>query len=81
MTFMSNADVPYLTLKNLINNPVNPFTDNEISIERKKQPLYIAISGSIHLTSGNKYFLNPSEDYYVHDNIFVAENWIPALNK
>jgi hypothetical protein len=83
MSFMSNADVPYLSLDNIIENPKNPFTDNAISIERKKEPLYIAISGSIHLSDGNnsQFQLNPNKDYYVHDNIFAAENWIPALEK
>jgi len=81
MTFMSNADVPYFSLLNLIDNPVNPFTGNKISIERKKEPLYIAISGSIHLSGGNQFILNPSKDYYVHDNIFVTENWTPVLDK
>jgi len=81
MTFMTNADVPYLTLSNLIENPVNPFTGNKISIEAKKGPLYIAISGSIRLLKGNKFILNPNEDHYVHDNIFVPENWVPAINK
>jgi len=83
MMFMSNADVPYLSLLNVIKNPKNPFTDNEISIERKKEPLYIAISGSIHLTNNNysQFQLNPNKDYYVHDNIFKAENWIPVAGK
>jgi YidC/Oxa1 family membrane protein insertase len=83
MSFMSNADVPYLSLVNVIENPKNPFTGNEISIERKNTPLYIAISGSIHLSDSNnsQFKLNPKEDYYVHDNIFVAENWIPASEK
>jgi len=83
MSFMSNADVPYLSLINVIENPVNPFTGNEISVERKKEPLYIAISGSLRLSNGNnsQFQLNPNEDYYVHDNIFIAENWIPALGK
>jgi hypothetical protein len=83
ITFMSNADVPYLSLVNLIENPVNPFTGNKISIERKKQPLYIAISGSIHITGKNdsQYGLDPKIDYFVHDNIFAVENWIPASNK
>jgi hypothetical protein len=81
MAFMSNADVPYLSLANVIENPVNPFTGNVISIERKKEPLYIAISGSIHITGRDDtlFSLNPKLDYYVHDNIFSAENWIPAL--
>ena len=83
MTFMSNADVPSLALKNIVENPVNPFTGNAISTEQKKAPLYIAISGSIHLSNSNnsRFLLNPKEDYYVHDNIFSAENWIPATEK
>jgi len=83
MTFMTNADVPYLALNNLIENPVNPFTGNEISIEKKKEPLYIVISGSIHIRNKNEYQFgfNPNIDYYVHDNIFKAENWIPAGRK
>jgi hypothetical protein len=80
MTFMSNADVPYLALAGIIDNPVNPFTGNEISVERKKNPLYIARSGSIHVSGGEytRFLLNPEKDYYVHDNVFVAENWVPA---
>jgi YidC/Oxa1 family membrane protein insertase len=83
MGFMSNADVPYLSLFGVIENPKNPFTGNEISIERKKEPLYIAISGSIHLAGreGAQFDLNPNKDYYVHDSIFAAENWIPASGK
>jgi len=83
MSFMSNADVPYLSLDNVIENPKNPFTDNTISIELKKEPLYIAILGSIHLSDRNnsQFQLNPNKDYYVHDNIFAAENWIPASEK
>jgi hypothetical protein len=83
MTFMSNADVPYLSLVNLIDNPINPFTGNEITVERKKDPLYIAISGSIHITVrvATQFGLNLAKDYYVHDNIFAAENWIPASSK
>jgi YidC/Oxa1 family membrane protein insertase len=82
-TFMSNADVPYLSLKNVIENPVNPFTGNEISVDRKKEPLYIAVSGAIHITDKNdtQFTLNPKFDYYVHDNIFAAQNWIPVLKE
>jgi len=83
MTFMSNADVPYLSLSGIINNPINPFTGNIISMERKEEPLYIAISGSIHITGKNdtQFSLNPKDDYFVHDNIFLVENWIPASGK
>jgi YidC/Oxa1 family membrane protein insertase len=83
MTFMSNADVPYLSLVDIIENPKNPFTGNEISMEQKKKPLYIAISGSFQITGKNysQYRLDPKIDYFVHDNIFTAENWIPASEK
>ena len=80
MTFMSNADVPYLSLADVIENPQNPFTGREISVDRKKDPLYIAISGSIHLggKAATQFQLDPKIDYLVHDNIFEAGNWIPA---
>jgi hypothetical protein len=83
MTFMSNADVPYLSFIDVIENPVNPFTGNHISIERKKKLLYIAISGSIHITGKDdtQFGLDPKIDYLVHDNIFSPENWIPASVK
>jgi membrane protein insertase Oxa1/YidC/SpoIIIJ len=77
MTFMSNADVPYLALKNQIQNPVNPFTGKPIDMEAKKSPLYVAVSGSIHLDDpmAATFTLDPKKDYYVHDNIFDPANW------
>jgi hypothetical protein len=79
-TFMSNADIPSLALKDLVDDPKNPFTGQHISIDRKKDPLYIAISGSIHLSGrvATQFALNPNKDYYVHNNIFDAKNWIKA---
>jgi hypothetical protein len=76
MTFMSNADVPFLALNNQIENPENPFTHEKISIDEKKKPLYIAISTSHDLEAGTQFILNSNEDYYVHDNIFDESNWI-----
>jgi len=77
MSFMSNADVPYRALINVIENPINPFTGNAVSDEAKRNPLYIAISGSIHISDRNasQYELNPDIDYYVRDNIFDENNW------
>ena len=82
-TFMSNADVPYLSLIDIIDNPVNPFTGNDISIELKDNPLYIALSGSIHVSGGSttQYKLDPNKDYYVHTSIFKKENWKRASEK
>jgi hypothetical protein len=82
MSFMSNADVPTIALRGLIDYPVNPYTGNSINSEAKKNPLYIGISGSIHISDPRttQFGLNPKEDYYVHDNIFDANNWEKAEN-
>ena len=77
-SFMTNGDVPSLAFKDIIANPVNPFTGKPINSEAKKSPLYIAFSLSAILTNTNQPFfpLNPHKDYYVKDNIFVASNWV-----
>jgi hypothetical protein len=75
--FMTNADVPALAFEGIIDKPVNPFTGVEISSEAKKAPLYIAISGSLHLEGPNttQFTLDPKKDYYVHTDIFDPANW------
>jgi hypothetical protein len=80
MTFMTNADVPYLALREQIENPINPFTGNAISMENKKKPLYIAASGSLHLgdPDATQLILTPKNDYYVKDNIYEEKNWSRA---
>jgi YidC/Oxa1 family membrane protein insertase len=72
-TFMSNADVPSLTMQDLISNPKNPYTGNAVNMSAKQKPLYINIAGSIFLH--NTIRLDPKKDYYVHDNIFDPDNW------
>ncbi|GHU16858.1 hypothetical protein FACS1894163_06980 [Spirochaetia bacterium] len=74
MTFMSNADVPFLALNDQIENPKNPFTNEKISIEEKKNPLYINVSADTDFNT-TQMPLNPNEDYYVHTDIFNPENW------
>jgi hypothetical protein len=86
MSFMSNADVPYSAVKDIIVAPVNPFTGKPVTLESaaeyKKTPLYIAVSGSIHLggAQSTQFILDPKQDYYIHDSIFNDANWIPAID-
>jgi YidC/Oxa1 family membrane protein insertase len=61
---MTNADVPYFAMAGVIAGPVNPFTGKEITIERKKKPLYIFESGILA----------------VHDSIFNPKNWSRAVH-
>ncbi|MGP1367747.1 MAG: hypothetical protein ACTTKX_00640 [Treponema sp.] len=79
MNFMSNADVPSLALKDLIDNPVNPFTGNPITQDAKNKPLYIAMSGTQLLgTNAYQFLLDSKKDFYVHDNLFDPKNWVPV---
>jgi hypothetical protein len=79
-TFMSNADVPTLALRGLVDNPKNPYTGNSINMDAKQDPLYIAISASLFLDDPDetRIRLDPKKDYYVHDNIFDPNNWEKA---
>jgi hypothetical protein len=74
---MTNADVPSIALGGIMENPNNPFTGNRINMENKKNPQYIA-TGRLRDKSETQIDLNPNKDYYVHENIFDAKNWIPA---
>ncbi|MCL2184470.1 MAG: YidC/Oxa1 family membrane protein insertase [Treponema sp.] len=79
MSFMTNADVPFLALKNQIENAVNPWTGKPISNTDKNNPLYISISYMVHLEPEAKLArLNKSIDHYVKDNIFIESNWTRA---
>lgn len=75
-SFMTNADTPILATKDLINDPINPFTGKAISDETKK-------NGEQHILSTDKLIVKenngntflPGTDLYVKDDIFDLENW------
>ena len=79
-TFMTNADVPSLLLKGIVEHPVNPFTGKEIPLDTsgiKKKGVYITTS-DIHQASWNgKYTFSIKENewWLVKDNIFRSKNW------
>ena len=76
--FMTNGDTPYLVVRNLIDNPVNPFTGKTINnSEKTAHPQVITTSrnwGTENVTS-NVFDTSDGKWYSVHDNIFVKENW------
>jgi len=77
MTFMSTADVPFLAMDNLIEEPKNPFTDNKISKEPKIDPLLILIH-RVQLKNRGEIDLNSHNTFYVKDSIFNEKNWTKA---
>lgn len=76
--FMTNADVPYLALKGIVENPVNPFTKNPIN-ENYKRDGIIATKGDIFMPyhSKSEYEFTIDNDDWIHikDNIFIDSNW------
>jgi YidC/Oxa1 family membrane protein insertase len=75
--FMSNADVPVLALKDIIDDPVNPFTGRSLKDNPKESELHITIN---HLPmpdrhNKNTFKIQKNQWIAVHDNIFDAENW------
>jgi hypothetical protein len=75
MTFMTNADVPALAMKDLIENPVNPFTGNAITTTTKNEKPQLILINKVQDKNENEIELNAENTYYVHDNIFDEKNW------
>ena len=77
-SFMTNADVPALVLKNIVENPINPFTGNKINEDYKKDGI-IVTKGDIfmpyHSKSEYKFTLKDNDWIRIKDNIFKDENW------
>lgn len=78
MTFMTNADTPYLATKDLIEDARNPFTGNllEVSDEndkREKTIVMCAPAVSTRVRHENEWKV---DGYYkLHDTIFDEDNW------
>lgn len=74
--FMTNADVPVLAMKDLINNPTNPFTGKAInSNEKTAHDQYVIISGDwdVAKNNGNTFF--PARWASVTNNLWDKEDW------
>ncbi|MDR0719135.1 MAG: membrane protein insertase YidC [Treponema sp.] len=78
--FMSNGDVPVLALKDIIDDPVNPFTGHALKDNPKESGLHITIN---HLPlpdqhNKNTFKIQRNQWVSVRNNIFDAENWESA---
>ncbi|MBR0100696.1 MAG: YidC/Oxa1 family membrane protein insertase [Treponema sp.] len=76
--FMTNADVPTLAVKDVIENPRNPFTGKTIdNKEKNAHPQLVTSSLHWEITKYNGTAFDTSDGhwYSVHDDIFKEENW------
>ncbi|MBQ9537731.1 MAG: hypothetical protein IJU95_00545, partial [Treponema sp.] len=79
-SFMTNADVPSLLLKGLVEQPVNPFTGREIPLdtrELKKDGVVISVSDRHKPSDNGKYRFTIAKDQWwrVRNNIYQAASW------
>jgi len=74
--FMTSADVPLLSLKGILENPINPFTNNNLTSE-KSEGIYIYTQGYTNSKwyQGTSFLNNNSTFLHVKDNIFERNNW------
>jgi YidC/Oxa1 family membrane protein insertase len=75
-TFMTNADAPLLTVKDIIPGPINPFTHAPLRSD-KENGVTITTSQLWQTDRHEKYNfkIQPDEWLYVHDDIFEPGNW------
>lgn len=74
--FMTQADVPTLAFKNLIDNPVNPFTDNEVNnTEKYKDYQSVLFSKYLSIDENNGNTFLPGDWYAVKNNVYDLNNW------
>jgi hypothetical protein len=71
-TLMTNADTFFLASKDLIQNPINPFTG---SVMEQKKDNGVTIATTIPMPG--KYVFDIDKDDWLHvkDNIFEVSNW------
>jgi hypothetical protein len=77
--FMTCADIPVLLTKNLIENPVNPFT-GKILETQKIQGVIITRSESAVNSGEYIYNIKRNEWFHVKDFIFDKNNWSVYIN-
>jgi len=75
-TFMTTADVPTIMLKDIIENPVDPFTQKPLYTDKNNGALIPTISWMQWGSHGEyTYNIKDSEWLKVKENIFKEENW------
>ncbi|AEF86899.1 inner membrane protein [Treponema primitia ZAS-2] len=75
-SFMINADVPLLATKDIITNPVNPFTNIPLKTNKENGVTITTIDSlSSRDHSKYKYKIRDNQWLFVQDNIFDPKNW------
>lgn len=74
-TFMTNADTPSLATKDLIENPVNPFTGKAFKDTIQKDKVFVMIDGFWSPDGHHKNTFKAEGWESVHDNVYDKDCW------
>jgi YidC/Oxa1 family membrane protein insertase len=75
-SFMTNADTPFLLTKDLIVNPVNPFTQKPIQSSKEDGAVITtARRGEPSIHGKYQFIIKDDEWLHVHNSIFDPNNW------
>ncbi|MBO4242299.1 MAG: hypothetical protein J5883_03370, partial [Clostridiales bacterium] len=74
--FMTNADVPTIATAGIIDDPVNPFTGNQINNDDKyNDEIHVIISHEWSVLTNNGTQFHAGDWYSVRENIFEESDW------
>ena len=83
--FMTNADVPTVATKGIIDNPVNPYTGKPINSDLKNEDIYVGYSLTFDerlwnpdRNKGNTFYYDGNYNWYkvINKDIFNKDNWV-----
>ena len=75
--FMTNADTPSIAFDGVVEDPVNPFTNNPINQDGKSGDILVYSSKEVNVNTNNgTQFVDPDGFWLVvHDDIRDKDNW------
>ena len=73
--FMTNGDTPAIAMEGLIENPVNPFTNNPINSDAKNGPQAVFFSDKWNPDDNTGNVFDPSNWYSVEGDPHDPDNW------
>ena len=72
---MTNADTPALAVRDIIDNPINPFSGNKIDAHEKKGPLKVFFSDYINIEENHGNVYLPGKWFELQGNPYNIGSW------
>ncbi len=76
-SFMTNADAPLFAVKDVITEPINPFTENNLleMVNKDTVNVYMLNHRNTGRNTGGQFSFDLTRSYSIHDSIFEESSW------